>query len=126
MVPDEIEGWSSGRGADRDPIRGCRERKVRGPGGPELVADVPSRRRGDRRVIVGHRVRRADQPAPDRRRAAVRANIRASVKHLRHGSDIIEHLIQKAGLLVVGAEYSLQTGVVDFFDGMNGASATGP
>jgi carbonic anhydrase len=50
--------------------------------------------------------------------AAVRANIRASVQHLRHGSDIIEQLIQKAGLLVVGAEYSLETGVVDFFDGM--------
>lgn len=49
-------------------------------------------------------------------RAAVRANIRASVRHLRHGSDIIEQLIQKAGLLVVGAEYSLATGVVDFFD----------
>jgi carbonic anhydrase len=51
-------------------------------------------------------------------RAAVRANIRASVKHLRHGSDIIEQLIQKAGLMVVGAEYSLETGVVDFFDGL--------
>jgi carbonic anhydrase len=51
-------------------------------------------------------------------RAAVRANIRASVQHLRHGSDIIEQLIQKAGLMVVGAEYSLQTGVVDFFDGL--------
>jgi carbonic anhydrase len=50
-------------------------------------------------------------------RAAVRANIRASVKHLRHGSDIIEQLIQKAGLMVVGAEYSLETGVVEFFDG---------
>ena len=47
---------------------------------------------------------------------AVRANIRASVNHLRHGSDIIENLIQNAGLLVVGAEYSLETGVVDFFD----------
>jgi carbonic anhydrase len=54
-------------------------------------------------------------------RAAVRANIRASVKHLRHGSDIIEHLIQKAGLMVVGAEYSLETGVVDFFDGLTEA-----
>jgi carbonic anhydrase len=51
-------------------------------------------------------------------RAAVRANIRASVKHLRHGSHIIEQLIQKAGLMVVGAEYSLETGVVDFFDGL--------
>jgi carbonic anhydrase len=51
-------------------------------------------------------------------RAAVRANIQASVRHLRHGSDIIEQLIQNAGLMVVGAEYSLQTGVVDFFDGL--------
>jgi carbonic anhydrase len=51
-------------------------------------------------------------------REAVRANIRASVKHLRHGSDIIEQLIQEAGLMVVGAEYSLETGVVEFFDGM--------
>src|SRR5580658_2328135 len=50
--------------------------------------------------------------------AAVRANIRASVQHRRHGSDIIKQLIQKAGLLVVGAEYSLETGVVDFFDGL--------
>jgi carbonic anhydrase len=47
---------------------------------------------------------------------AVRANIRASVAHLRHGSDIIENLIQNAGLLVVGAEYSLETGIVDFFE----------
>jgi carbonic anhydrase len=49
---------------------------------------------------------------------AVRANIRASVNHLRHGSEIIEHLIQKDGLKVVGAEYSLETGVVDFFEGI--------
>jgi carbonic anhydrase len=49
---------------------------------------------------------------------AVRANIRASVQHLRHGSDIIENLIRNAGLMVVGAEYSLETGVVDFFDGL--------
>ena len=49
---------------------------------------------------------------------AVRANIRASVQHLRHGSDIIENLIQNAGLMIVGAEYSLETGVVDFFDGL--------
>jgi carbonic anhydrase len=49
---------------------------------------------------------------------AVRANIRASVKHLRRGSKIIEQLIQEAGLMVVGAEYSLETGIVDFFDGL--------
>lgn len=47
---------------------------------------------------------------------AVRANILASASHLRHGSEILEQLIQTDGLLVVGAEYSLETGVVDFFD----------
>ncbi len=49
---------------------------------------------------------------------AVRANIRASANHLRHGSDLLEQLIQNDGLLIVGAEYSLDTGVVDFFDGV--------
>ena len=49
---------------------------------------------------------------------AVRANIRASVDHLRHGSEMLEQMIQREGLLVVGAEYSLETGVVDFFDGI--------
>lgn len=49
---------------------------------------------------------------------AVRANIRASADHLRHGSQILEQLIQDHGLLVVGAEYSLETGVVEFFDGV--------
>jgi carbonic anhydrase len=49
---------------------------------------------------------------------AVRANIRASAMHLRHGSEIIENLIQNDGLMIVGAEYSLDTGEVDFFDGI--------
>ncbi len=49
---------------------------------------------------------------------AVRANIRASADHLRHGSEILEQLIRDDGLLIVGAEYSLETGVVDFFEGM--------
>ena len=49
-------------------------------------------------------------------RHAVRANIRASVDHLRHGSDVLEQLIRDNGLAVAGAEYSLETGVVDFFD----------
>ena len=51
-------------------------------------------------------------------RAAIRANIRASANQLRHGSKILEQLIQTEGLLVVGAEYSLETGVVEFFDGL--------
>lgn len=49
-------------------------------------------------------------------KAAVRANIRASVDHLRHGSQVLEHLIYDRGLTVVGAEYSLATGSVEFLD----------
>lgn len=47
---------------------------------------------------------------------AVRANVRASVGHLKHGSVILEDLIQKDKLLIVGAEYSLETGKVEFFE----------
>ena len=54
-------------------------------------------------------------------RQAVRANIRVSANHLRHGSEILEQLIQKERLLVVGGEYSLETGIVEFFDGMPNA-----
>ncbi len=57
-------------------------------------------------------------PKKDLLNTAIRANIRASADHLRHGSEIVESLIAKQGLLVVGAEYSLETGLVEFFDGM--------
>jgi carbonic anhydrase len=49
---------------------------------------------------------------------AVRANIRASANQLRHGSQILEDLILHEDLLIVGAEYALETGIVDFFDGV--------
>ncbi|MGH6646310.1 carbonic anhydrase [Aquabacterium sp.] len=47
---------------------------------------------------------------------AVRANVRASVNQLRHGSELLEQLIQQGSLAVVGAEYSLETGAVEFLD----------
>jgi carbonic anhydrase len=50
-------------------------------------------------------------------RHAIRTNARVSANHLRHGSEILEQLIQQKRLLVVAAEYSLDTGIVDFFDG---------
>jgi len=53
---------------------------------------------------------------------AVRANIRASVNHLRHGSQVLEQLIENDGLQIVGAEYSLETGVVEFLDGAVGVT----
>ena len=49
-------------------------------------------------------------------REAVRANVRASVNHLRHGSELLERLAREDGLMVVGAEYDLESGVVEFFE----------
>ncbi len=49
-------------------------------------------------------------------RHAVRANIRASANQLRHASPLLEGLIQNDGLRITGAEYNLETGVVDFFE----------
>jgi len=49
---------------------------------------------------------------------AVRANVRTSSEQMRHGSDILKDLERDEGLIIVGAEYSLETGVVDFFDGI--------
>ncbi len=66
--------------------------------------------------------RTAGAPAKEAREAlvhaAVRANVRAAADHLRHGSPLLEQLVRADGLLVVGAEYSLETGQVDFFDGV--------
>ncbi|HEX7077220.1 MAG TPA: carbonic anhydrase [Candidatus Eisenbacteria bacterium] len=59
---------------------------------------------------------RRDHPALARE--AVRANVRVGVRDLRHGSPILERLVQDEGLLVVGAEYSLETGAVEFFEGI--------
>ena len=53
---------------------------------------------------------------PETHREAVRANVRASVDHLRHGSQIVEELVMKGRVQVVGAEYEIETGRVTFFD----------
>lgn len=58
-------------------------------------------------------------------RHAVRANVRVSANALRHGSESLERLIQDDRLLVVGAEYSLETGIVEFFDGVPGSLPSG-
>jgi carbonic anhydrase len=52
------------------------------------------------------------------KREAVRANVRASVSHLSHSSEIIEKLVAEDGLIVVGSELDLSTGEVAFFDGI--------
>lgn len=47
---------------------------------------------------------------------AVRANVLVSANGLRHGSAILERLIEQERLRVTGAVYSLETGGVDFFE----------
>jgi carbonic anhydrase len=58
-------------------------------------------------------------------RASIRANVRASANHLRHGSAIIERMVAERGLAVVGGVYELATGEVDFFDGVPRATGEG-
>ncbi|MBW7884372.1 MAG: carbonic anhydrase [Caldilineaceae bacterium] len=70
---------------------------------PAVVALLATELRHDRAALV---------------RQAVRANVRVAADHLRHGSSILEQLIEENGLIVVGAEYSLETGLVEFFDGV--------
>jgi len=47
---------------------------------------------------------------------AVRANIHSSVDRLQHESNILKNLVKEGNLLILGAEYSLDTGIVNFFD----------
>lgn len=49
---------------------------------------------------------------------SVKENVSNSVKELQNDSDILKDVIQNDGLLVVGAEYDLATGAVNFFENM--------
>jgi carbonic anhydrase len=89
----------------------------------EMQRPTPSRSRNLRSIV--DRIRPsvegllATELAQDREalvRQAVRANVGVSVSHLRHGSEVLEELIEHDELRVVGAEYSLETGVVEFFE----------
>jgi carbonic anhydrase len=93
----------------------------------EQVQDSTDGRKRNLRSIV-ERIRPAVEPLLETElahdwealvRQAVRDNVAASVKHLRR-SEALEHLVDKDGLLVVGAEYSLETGMVEFFDDIDG------
>lgn len=52
-------------------------------------------------------------------RAATRANVAATADHLRHGSRLLEEARLRDGLVIVGAEYDIESGQVDFFDGVD-------
>ena len=47
---------------------------------------------------------------------AVEANVRASVNQLSHSSRLIESLVQKKEMKIIGAVLNLSTGEVDFLD----------
>jgi len=87
--------------------------------------EQPTESRSPNLFAIVDRIRPAIEPLVDSStieepeellRRAVRCNIEASVEKLRHGSDILESLIETEDLLIVGAEYCLDTGEVDFFD----------
>lgn len=61
---------------------------------------------------------KADPDDPDLLEKAVRVNVQASAGRLRQGSAVLQRLIRNEGLVIVGAEYSIATGAVDFFDGV--------
>lgn len=88
-------------------------------GSPNLGAIIESIRPAVRSVLENS----PDAEGDDLVQQAVRANIRATADYLRHRSDVLEQLVQEEGLLVVGAEYSLETGVVEFFDGVPDAGS---
>lgn len=59
-------------------------------------------------------------------REAMRVNVRASVDHLRHGSQLLEELVLSDRVAIVGAEYELETGRVHFFEGVPLPGLTDP
>jgi carbonic anhydrase len=90
----------------------------------EYIAN-PSAQRSPNLLSIVNRVRPAieglvhTELAKDHQRMvheATRANVRASVNQLKHGSEILERMVLQDGLRVIGAEYSLESGEVDFFE----------
>jgi carbonic anhydrase len=88
-------------------------RQPTGTASPGLRAIADRIRPAVEPLLASHK----GQPESDLIAAAVRANVRASVDQLRHGSTLLERHIDADGLRVVGAEYRLETGAVEFFDG---------
>jgi len=85
----------------------------------------PSEEKSSNVLSIVNRIRPTVEPLfetelrndPDRLlESAIHANILASTNHLMHGSQMLEHLVQQGNLRIVGAEYSLETGVVTFFE----------
>ena len=59
-------------------------------------------------------------------RAAVRANIRASVDAIQRGTALLEKMVTSGEMLVVGAEYDLATGQVELLQALRTRGSTSP
>jgi len=57
-----------------------------------------------------------DEKNADLLQQAIRTNVQTSMSHLSQDSQVLKELVTNKGLRIVGAEYSLDTGVVEFFD----------
>jgi carbonic anhydrase len=79
---------------------------------PDNIHDIIERIEPHIKLIVDRRKR---APREEIWRECVRANVLASFSHLRHGSRYLEEMVRKKELMIVGADYSIETGVVDFF-----------
>lgn len=87
--------------------------------------EQPSNDRSSNVLSIVNRIRPSVEPLyhtdlrnnPDELlHAAIRANILTATNHLRHGSQMLEQLLSKNEITIVGAEYSLETGIVEFFE----------
>lgn len=79
----------------------------------ENIADIVSRISPSIQALT----QRRDLGGEALLQAAVRANVQATVRQIRTGSQIVAERMRRGALDVVGAEYDIATGVVDFFDG---------
>jgi carbonic anhydrase len=89
-------------------------RRPRGHESPNLRAIVERIRPAVEPLLSTSMAKDAERLAEQ----AVRANVHASVNHLRHGSALLERRVERDGLLIVGAEYCVEKGTVEFFDGV--------
>jgi len=86
------------------------------PAFSENIHDIVERIRPHIHKLVSPSKGKAKQKRPELLRDAMRANVLASADHLRHGSRFLEEMVRDKELMIVGAEYDIDTGIVDFFD----------
>lgn len=80
----------------------------------ENIHDIVERIRPHIHRLVSRK--RGARRREDILRQAVRANVLASANHLRHASRFLEDMVRDKELMIVGAEYDIDSGLVDFFD----------